>query len=99
MLKLKRRQWYYRFMQKTQAADLASFHRFISIRLEIGGPVLTPEEALDLWRAENPSRVEFDETTAALQEAIREMESGDAGLPLAAFDREFRSRRAICPET
>ena len=86
-------------MQKTRDTDLASFHRFISIRLEVGDPALTPEEALDLWRSENPSRAEFAETTAAIQEAIREMESGDTGLPLDEFDREFRDSRGICAET
>ena len=86
-------------MQKTHDTDLASFHRFISIRLEVGDPALTPVEALDLWRSENPSRAEFAETTAALQEAIREMESGDAGVPLGDFDREFRDGRGIYAET
>jgi hypothetical protein len=86
-------------MQKTHATDLASFHRFISVRLEIGDPALTPEEALDLWRAENPPREEFEETTAALQEAIREMDSGDTGSPLDDFDREFRASRRICSES
>ena len=86
-------------MQKTHDTDLASFHRFISIRLEVGDPVLTPEEALDLWRSENPSRAEFAETTAAIQEAIREMESGDTGQPLDDFDHEFRDSRGICAES
>lgn len=82
-------------MQKTHETDLADFHRFISIRLEVGDPAMTPEEALDLWRAQNPSRPEFEETTAALREAIRGMESGDAGTPLDEFDREFRDSRIV----
>ena len=86
-------------MQNTPDTDLASFHRFISIRLEVGDPALTPEEALDLWRSENPSRAEFAETTAALQEVIRELESGDTGRPLDDFDRDFRESRGICAET
>jgi hypothetical protein len=86
-------------MQKTHQSDLACFHRFISIRLEIGDPALTPEEALDLWRAENPSRAEFEETTVAIREAVREMDSGDAGVPLDDFDREFRRIRGLGSET
>jgi hypothetical protein len=86
-------------MQKTRNKDLASLHRFISIRLEVGDPALTPEEALDLWRSENPTQAEFAETTAALQEAIGEMESGDTGLPIGEFDREFRGSGGICAET
>ena len=86
-------------MQKTHDPDLASFHRFISIRLETGDPAMTPEEALDLWRAENPSRAEFEETTGALRAAIREMESGDAGVALDDFDREFRGSRGFSSET
>ena len=66
---------------------------------EVSDPALTPENALDLWGSENPSRAEFAEATAALQEAIREMESGDTGQPLDDFDHEFRDSRGICAET
>ena len=75
--------------------DLTSFHRFIAIRVEAGDTSLSPEEALDLWRAENPPPKDIEENTAALAEALRDMEAGDHGIPLEEFDREFRSRRNI----
>ncbi len=74
---------------------LVSFHRFIAISLEAGDSSLTPEEALDLWRAQNPLPKDLEETKVALDEALRDMESGDRGVPLEQFDREFRNQRNI----
>ncbi len=82
-------------MSTANKSDLASFQRFIAIRVEAGDSSLTPEEALDLWRAQNPTRQDVEETTAALAEALRDMDAGDHGMPLEQFDREFRSQRNI----
>jgi hypothetical protein len=70
-------------------AELAQFQQFIADRRE-KGHCLSPEEALDLWRAENPKTEEFVDTVRALQEALAEMEAGDTGAPLDEFDRAFR---------
>ena len=70
-------------------AELAQFQQFISDRLE-NGPSLSPEEALDLWRAENPKADEFTDTVRALQEALTDMDGGDRGITLEEFDRAFR---------
>ncbi|MBI4606151.1 MAG: hypothetical protein HY721_29645 [Planctomycetes bacterium] len=78
-------------------AELIRFHRFISDRLGQGAGDLSPEEALDLWRAENPSPDEHAEAVAALREAIADMKAGDSGQPLEEFDREFRERRGLGP--
>ena len=70
-------------------AELAQFQQYIAARLE-KGPALSPEEALDLWRAENPKAEEFVDTVRALREALAEMDAGDQGTPLDEFDRAFR---------
>ncbi len=73
--------------------ELANFHQFIGEQLDAAEAKLSPEEALDLWRAQHPPTEGFGETVAALREAISDMAAGDTGLPLAEFDREFRQRR------
>ena len=75
--------------------ELANFHHFVAERLERGERELSPEQALDLWRAEHPDRDKFDDTVEALREAIADMEAGDTGIPLDKFDREFRTRHNI----
>jgi hypothetical protein len=36
-----------------------------------------------------------DEDLAAIQEAIDDIENGDAGIPFGEFDREFRARHGL----
>ena len=74
------------------ADELADFHRFVADRLNRGERELSPEQALDLWRAEHPDPEEFGDTVQALREAIADMEAGDTGVPLEQFDMEFRAR-------
>jgi hypothetical protein len=70
--------------------ELSDFHQFIGEKLASGAANLSPEEALDLWRAEHPSEEEFAETVAALKESLADMEAGDKGMPFEEFDRQFR---------
>jgi hypothetical protein len=77
--------------------ELSSFHDFLSRKLTSGAAQLSPEEALDLWRAEHPDGDDFSNNVAALREALADMEAGDHGLPLEQFDRKFRQRHAIPP--
>lgn len=72
-------------------SDLSSFHRFISEHLSVCGGDLSPEEALDLWRMQQPD----DDAIAAVQEALQDMEEGDEGIPLDQFDRDFRQRHGL----
>jgi hypothetical protein len=60
---------------------------------------LSPEEALDLWRAEHPSPEEFAETVPAIRETLTDMEAGDTGTPLDEFDRQFRQKHGIPPKS
>jgi hypothetical protein len=78
-------------------SELARFSRFLSEKISAGKSDLSPEEALDLWRSENPADEERVETVRALVEALREMRGGDAGLSLEDFDRKFRERNGLDP--
>ena len=71
--------------------ELQEFQHFLIAHIN-GAQILSPEEALDLWRRENPQPSEYTDTVAALQEAIADMENGDRGIPLADFDAAFRQR-------
>lgn len=76
------------------ATELARFQEFITNHLTQGA-ALSPEEALDLWRADNPSPAEYSETVQAIRQAISDMDAGDHGAPLDEFDREFRKRHGL----
>lgn len=76
-------------------SELTSFHRFISEQLSVGGGDVSPEEALDLWRAQYPDTSASDDDGSAVQEALTDMENGDHGTPLDEFDREFRGRHRL----
>jgi hypothetical protein len=75
--------------------ELSCFHDFLSQKLTSGAAQLSPEEVLDLWRAEHPAADEYADNVAALKEALADMEAGDHGLPLEQFDSNFRQRHSI----
>jgi hypothetical protein len=75
--------------------ELSCFHDFLSQKLTSGATQLSPEEVLDLWRAEHPAADEYPNDIAALKEALADMEAGDHGLPLEQFDAKFRQRHSI----
>lgn len=75
--------------------ELASFHEFVAIKLSEKKADLSPEEVLDLWRDEHPLVEEQDDATAAVMEALADMEAGDLGRPWEEFDREFRQRHGL----
>ena len=75
--------------------ELASFHRFVAAKLSETKFDLSPDDAVDLWRAEHPYLEEFDDATEAVMEALADIEAGDVGITLEEFDREFRARHHI----
>ncbi len=77
-----------------QVSELASFHRFLSDRLT-SGEDLSPEEAIDRWRAENPSREDHLETVIAVRHALADMRAGDTGIPFEEFDAEMRRKHNL----
>jgi hypothetical protein len=76
-------------------SELESFHRFLGDQLVHGESTLTPEECLELWRAQNPPDEAVEADTRAVREALDDMEAGDQGLPLREFLTEFRARKRI----
>lgn len=74
-------------------SELESFHRFLVDRLSHGDSMLSPEECLDLWRAQNPPEHESESDVEAIREAIDDMRAGDVGQPLQEFLAGFRAGR------
>ena len=72
--------------------DLRDFHRFLGDQLAHGGTETTPEECLDLWRAEHPRNDELAADVQAVREALADREAGDSGQPIEEFLAEYRAR-------
>jgi hypothetical protein len=75
--------------------DLHRFHLFVGQKLATGEASISPEDALDQWRAENRSPEEIADEIAAVREALEDMAQGDVGVPLVDFDRAFRQRHGL----
>jgi hypothetical protein len=75
--------------------ELESFHRFLGDQLAHGESMLTPEECLELWRAQNPPDDDLEAEAQAIGEAIEDMRAGDLGQPLPEFLADFRARKSI----
>lgn len=79
--------------------DLRDFHRFVGEKVSNGAGSLSPEEVLDEWRILHPDPKAVEEDMAAIQQAIEDMENGDTGILFAEFDRDFRARRMLPPQS
>lgn len=76
-------------------SEVESFRRSLGDQLAHGDSMLTPEECLDPWRAQDPSGQELEAETEAIREAIDDMKAGEAGQPLHEFLAEFRAEKRI----
>ena len=74
--------------------ELESFQQFLHRHLSDSGDKLSPEECLQLWRAEHPTSRELEESVAAVQRALQQAEAGE-GVSLEEFDREFRKKHNL----
>jgi hypothetical protein len=74
--------------------ELESFQQFLHRHLSDSGDKLSPEECLQLWRAEHPTSRKFEESVAAVQRALQQAEVGE-GVSLEEFDREFRKKHNL----
>jgi len=81
------------------SSELAQFHEFVGEQLANGGGDLSPEEALDAWRAGHPSAETAEEDFEAVRQALAAMDAGDTGIPLEDFDREFRAKHNLPPRS
>jgi hypothetical protein len=75
-------------------SELADFHYFIGEQLKDGGAALSPEEALEEWRAQRPVTDELKASVAAVERALQQAEEGQ-GTSLEDFDRQFRERHKL----
>jgi hypothetical protein len=74
--------------------ELAQFHQFVAHKFQAGGLDLSPEECLDLWRAEHPSSAEMADSVAAIQRALAESGRGE-GRPAADVVAELRTELGL----
>jgi hypothetical protein len=74
--------------------ELAQFQQFIANQVATGSTI-SPEEALDLWRQENPLESTFEDDVLALRAALADLDAGDRGIPLAEFEEEIRRRYGL----
>jgi hypothetical protein len=75
--------------------ELGQFREFIAERCAKGEAAISPEEALDEWRASNPTAEELAESTTAVRKALADMEAGDAGQLLEVALAEIRDRHGL----
>jgi hypothetical protein len=78
-----------RVMSTQVSSDLLRFHQFIGEKLSNGGLSLSPEDALDEWRAQSPFPEEKAATIQAVREALQDIAAGHT-QSLEDFDQEFR---------
>jgi hypothetical protein len=72
---------------------LREFHRFVGEKLQTGDEAPSPEELLDEWLLLHPGPDDAED----VEEAIRDREAGDGGIPFDEFDRDFRERHKLPP--
>jgi len=74
--------------------DLVRFHQFLSAQLA-SGTELSPEQALHIWREENPGEEDEDDEIEVLRAAIADLEAGSRGISLEEFDKQLRARHGL----
>ncbi len=81
-------------MNKT-AQELESFAQFARQRLDSRHPEPSLDELFDLWRLENPSDADREETIAAVAGAIDDFRRGDRGRPAGELTRRLRAELGL----
>lgn len=74
--------------------ELAEFHHFVGEKLKNGGAALSPEEALDEWRAAHVSPEELAERVAALRIALSQADAGE-GVPAEEVVANLRRKHNL----
>ena len=72
--------------------QIESFYEFASGRVSNGGADLSMEQLFDLWAVNFPSQEELSQSVAAIESAIRDMESGDRGQKVEDVLSELRRK-------
>jgi hypothetical protein len=78
--------------------ELHDFHEFVGEQLRNGGAGLSPEEVLGEFRMFHPTPEQHAANVEAVKEALRDMENGDRGRPVADVLREIREELGLTHE-
>lgn len=81
-------------MSVDPALELAQFQQFIIDHLE-RGVSMSPEEAVDLWRASHPDSATYEEDVEAVRQALAELDAGEPGMTIEEFAAKIRDRHGI----
>jgi hypothetical protein len=76
-------------------AEIDGFHRFALQQVDDGGAELSMDQLYSLWRGQNPTQHELDESVAALEAAYADLQAGDAGRPAREALRETCERLGV----
>jgi hypothetical protein len=79
-------------MDSNTRVELEAFHRFLEDQLSSGACPLSPEECLDLWRAQHPLDWQVWADINSVKEALADMDAGDSGRPFDQFRDQFRKQ-------
>jgi hypothetical protein len=71
--------------------DLEAFRRFLDQQIESGCTNLSPEESLELWRAQQRDRAQANER---IKRGLEDLKAG-RGQPLAEFAADFRKKNNV----
>ena len=82
-------------MDTETQTQLEAFHRFVDEQLRNGGKNLSPEECLELWRAQHPTPEELEESLRAVQQSLADMEAGDRGCSRDEVVDEIRRKHDL----
>ena len=82
-------------MSATTRTELERFRDFIAEQLSNGGSDLSPEETLDLWRANNPLSEELTNSVAEIVEVLADIEAGDPGRDAKEVLSDLRNKHGI----
>jgi len=74
------------------STELHDFTLFLQAKLQAGETKISPEEALEQWREENPTEEEFEEEVRAIKEALDQMDAGERGVPAEEFANQLLER-------
>ncbi len=79
-------------MSTDESSELYQFSEFLAGKLSAGDESLTPEQCLELWRLEHPTRSQYADSVKSIQSAIDEMEDGTSGVSVDELHSRLRSK-------
>lgn len=77
-------------MGSDNITELTQFQQFVTRQIENGGRDMSPEECVDLWRADHPEPDDLADSVAAIMTALGESARGE-GRPADEVVAELRA--------